>query len=209
MYKGFLHTHYLVVTLFLLLYIVKTVLLLSNKTEALQKFTKKTRIFEMVISFLFLITGVFLLTQLPVIGTLMWIKIAVVLASIPVAVVGFRKGKKALAALSLLMLFAAFGMGEVYHKHPPVAQVKPAAGADSSMAALDGKSLYEANCALCHGNDGKLGMAGALDLSKTALDVPGIREVIVNGRGAMPPAQVTNEQAAAIADYVNGNIKGK
>lgn len=208
MYKGFLHTHYLVVTLFLLLYIVKTVLLLSNKTEALQKFTKKTRIFEMVISFLFLITGVYLLTQLPVIGMLMWIKIAVVLASIPIAVIGFRKGKKPLAALSLLMLFAAFGMGEMYHKHPPVAKVEPAANGEAPVA-MDGKSLYEANCALCHGGDGKLGMAGALDLSKTALDVPGIKEVIVNGRGAMPPAQVSNEQAAAIADYVNGNIKGK
>lgn len=208
MYKGFLHTHYLVVSLFLLLYIVKTVLLLSNRTEALQKFTKKTRIFEMVISFIFLITGVYLLTQLPVIGMMMWIKIAVVLASIPVAVVGFRKGKKPLAALSLLMLFAAFGMGEMYHKHPPVAKVEPTANGEAP-AAMDGKSLYEANCALCHGSDGKLGMAGALDLTKTALDVPGIKEVIVNGRGAMPPAQVSNEQAAAIADYVNGNIKGK
>lgn len=208
MYKGFLHTHYLVVTLFLLLYIVKTVLLLSNKTEALQKLTKKTRIFEMVISFIFLITGVYLLTQLPVIGMMMWIKIAVVLASIPVAVVGFRKGKKPLAALSLLMLFAAFGMGEMYHKHPPMAKAEPAANGEAP-AAMDGKSFYEANCALCHGSDGKLGMAGALDLTKTALDVPGIKEVIVNGRGAMPPAQVSNEQAAAIADYVNGNIKGK
>jgi mono/diheme cytochrome c family protein len=33
--------------------------------------------------------------------------------------------------------------------------------------------------------------------------------VISQGRGAMPAAQVSNEQAAAIADYVAAHIKGK
>ena len=65
MYKGFLHTHYLVVTLFLLIYVVKTILLLSNRNDLLAIFTKKVRIFEMIVSSLFLITGIYLSTQLP------------------------------------------------------------------------------------------------------------------------------------------------
>ncbi|MBP9069466.1 MAG: SirB2 family protein, partial [Bacteroidia bacterium] len=65
MYKGFLHTHILVVTLFLLLYVIKTILLLSNRTDLLQKFSKMFKIPEMIISTLFLITGIYLATQLP------------------------------------------------------------------------------------------------------------------------------------------------
>lgn len=205
MYKACLHTHYLVVTLFLLIYVVKTVLLLSDKQAALQKFTKMVKIPEMVISVLFLLTGVYLLTQLPVVKPMMWIKIALVLVSIPLAIIGFKKSNKALAVLSLLMILGAFGLGEMNHRKQGQVDVAPGA----SIAANDGKALYEANCVLCHGADGKLGMAGALDLSKTVLDLPSITQVISNGRGAMPAAQVSNEQAAAIADYVATHIKGK
>ena len=43
MYTGFLHTHYLVVSLFLFIYVIKTVLLLSNKNELLEKFSAKIK----------------------------------------------------------------------------------------------------------------------------------------------------------------------
>src|ERR1044072_7359060 len=99
MYKAFLHTHWLVVTLFFLIYVIKTVLLLSNRQDLLQKFTNVSKVPEMIVSALFLITGIYLMTQLPVIKPAMWVKIGLVLASIPVAVVGFKKGNKILAAL--------------------------------------------------------------------------------------------------------------
>src|ERR1700741_142838 len=119
MYKGFLHTHILVVTLFLLLYLVKTILLLSNRNDLLQKFSKMFRIPEMIISTLFLVTGIYLALQLPFGGKydyLFWIKIAMVLASIPIAVVGFKKSNKILAALSLLLITGSYGLAEVYGK---------------------------------------------------------------------------------------------
>src|SRR6478609_248392 len=106
MYKVILHTHYLVVTLFLLIYVIKTILLLSNKNDLLASFVKKTRIAEMIISFLFLGTGIYLATQLPFGGKydyLFWIKICMVFASIPIAIIGFKKSNKILAALSLLL----------------------------------------------------------------------------------------------------------
>src|SRR6476620_260721 len=93
MYKGFLHTHYLVVTLFLIIYVIKTILLLSDRRELLDKFTRKVRIPEMIVSALFLITGIYLAAQLPFNSKydyLFWIKIVMVFASIPIAIVGFR-----------------------------------------------------------------------------------------------------------------------
>lgn len=206
MYKGILHTHYLVVTLFLLLYVVKTILLLSDKKDLLATFSKKTRLFEIIISFLFLLTGIYLATQLPYgnkYDYLFYIKVAMVFASIPVAVIGFRKSNKILAALSLLMITGSYGLGEVYHKKKGIAK-----DAGAAIASTDGKTLYEANCKSCHGDDGKAGLAGAKDLSVTVLDIAAMKEIILHGKGVMPAASVNDEQATAIAEYVDGSLKG-
>ncbi len=205
MYKGILHTHYLVVTLFLLIYVIKTVLLLSNKNDLLTTFSKKIKLFEIIVSFLFLGTGIYLITQLPFGGKfdyLFWIKLIMVFGSIPIAVIGFRKHNKLLAALSLLLITGAFGLAEVYHKRKAIPK-------DTiEIASNDGKALYENNCKLCHGSDGKLGMAGAKDITATVLDIEAIKAVIKHGKNAMPAAAVNDEQANAIAEYVNTNIKG-
>jgi uncharacterized membrane protein SirB2 len=207
MYTGILHTHYLVVTLFLLIYVIKTILLLSDKNDLLVRFTKKVKIAEMIISVLFLVTGIFLATQLTFGGKydyLFWIKLVMVFSSIPIAIVGFKRQNKILAALSLLLITGSFGLAEVYHKKKGIAKTNPNAPA---VAANDGKALYMANCVLCHGADGKLGASGAKDITATTLDVSQIKELILNGKGLMPAAQVNAEQAAAIADYVT-TLKG-
>jgi len=134
-------THRISVTLFFLIYVVKTVLLLSNKADLLQKFTKASKVIEMIVSALFLITGVYLMTKLSHIETILWIKVALVLASIPVAIVGFKKSNKILAALSLLMITASYGLGEVGKKHREK-------GTEIAADKLDGKEIYEAKCAL-------------------------------------------------------------
>lgn len=206
MYKGFLHTHYLVVTIFLLIYVVKTILLLSNKNDLLAVFTKKVRVFEMIISSLFLITGIYLTTQLPFGGkydNLFFIKVAMVFISIPLAVVGFKRSNKILAALSLLLLTGSFGIAEAYSKRKAI----PKEGV-TAVNEHDGKALYENYCMACHGSDGKLGMSGAKDMSATTMDLAAIKDVILHGKGAMPAAQLSEEQANAVAQYVEGNIKG-
>jgi uncharacterized membrane protein SirB2/cytochrome c5 len=205
MYKGFLHTHTLVVTLFLIIYVVKTILLLSDKTDLLAKFTKKVRIAEMIISSLFLITGIYLATTLPFGGKydyLFFIKVGMVLISIPLAVIGFKRSNKTLAALSLLLITGSYGLAEVYSKRKGTPK-----DTGVTIASNDGKSLYEAKCSLCHGNDGKHGTAGALDLSITKLDAAGILEVVSNGRGAMPKPALSAEEANAITEYVQSSIK--
>jgi len=120
----------------------------------------------------------------------------------PVAVIGFKKGNKILAALSLLMITASYGLAEMGRKQKAV--VVP-----EGVTVADGKSLYELNCKLCHGDDGKLGMAGAKDISVTEMNAATIKQTILNGKGMMNKIAMTDEQATAVAAYVESSVKGK
>lgn len=191
-------THKIVVTLFLLLYFIKTILLFANKKEQLAKVSKTFRIPEMIVSFLFLGTGVYMLTQLPEINNLMIIKLIAVFASIPVAIIGFKRSNKALASLSLVLILAAYGIAEVSRK-------QMTQGENPSVAASnDGKVLYTNYCVKCHGEDGKLGKSDAIDLSLSQLDDAAIIEIITNGKNLMQPfsSQLNPEQIAAVSGYV-------
>ncbi|GAB4454019.1 MAG: hypothetical protein OHK0036_17340 [Bacteroidia bacterium] len=149
----------------------------------------------MIVSTLFLITGIYLITQIPEIKTMLIIKLLLVAISIPVAIIAYKKSNKILALLSLLLILAAYGLAEMSRTKK----------VSSEMA--DGKALYESTCAVCHGVDGKLGMAGASDLSQTQLQQNEIVQIILNGKNAMPKVQMTEEQANAVAKYVLENIK--
>ncbi len=194
-YSIILKVHYISVTLFFLHYVIKTILLLANKQDTLAKYTKPTRIPEMIISFAFLLTGIYMLTQMGTIKSMMWIKIILVFASIPLAVIGFKKGNKILAALSLLLVTASYGLAEMSRKPKKV---------DASIAAsVDGKAIFEANCAACHGVDGKAMLAGATDMSVLSLSHEAYVNSITNGKGAMAAYKtiLSAEQIEAVATY--------
>jgi uncharacterized membrane protein SirB2 len=194
--------HRITVTVFFLIYVIKTVLLLSNRADLLQKFTKTTRVIEMTVSVLFLITGVYLMVGLEHIPAMLWIKIVLVLGSIPVAVIGFKKGNKILAALSLLMITASYGLAEVQKK-------KREKGEVVAVNNLNGQEIYTSKCANCHGSDGKLGFSNAADLSTSTISADSIKQVILKGRNMMIPVDITDEQAEAVTAYVESSIKGK
>jgi mono/diheme cytochrome c family protein len=208
MYTGILHTHKLVVVLFLLIYLVKTVLLLANQKDLLAKVKKYVRIPEMVISFLFLLSGLYLLTQKPdAISSFTWIKLVAVLAAIPFAVVGFKKENKVLAALSLLLIIAAYGLAEVAKRNIPKQEIAVAVAnpADTGYdKEVHGKAIFTSYCAACHGQDGKLGLAGAKNLTTSTLTDEEVVNIITNGKNAMSPyKKVLNaEEIDAVAAYV-------
>jgi uncharacterized membrane protein SirB2 len=208
MYTGLLHTHKLVVLLFLLIYVVKTVLLLSNKEEALTNFTKKVKIPEMAISALFLLTGAALLFQVAEIKTLFYVKLLCVFASIPLAVVGFKKKNKVLAVLSLVLLFGGYGLAEASKKRIVKQEVAPETVTDANAATYDalahGKALFVSNCAICHGEDGKKGLSGAKDLTISAMDEAAVEEIIKKGKNAMAPYEkiLTQDEISALKAYV-------
>jgi mono/diheme cytochrome c family protein len=203
MYKGIFYTHYLSVTLFFVIYLIKTILLITNREEALVKFTKTVKVPEMIISFLFLLTGVYMLTQIPVISTMLIIKLVAVVASIPLAVVGFKKKNKALAVLSFALICAAFALAEINKKHPEKAVATENTG-DKTPKIADGKTIFETNCISCHGADGQAGVAGAANLSTSALDANSKVEIIRNGKGTMQAfgGALTEEEIQAVAAYI-------
>lgn len=194
MYTGMLHTHKSVVILFLLLYVVKTVLLFANK-DALAKMTKITKVPEMILSVLFLATGGYMLSQTPNASMFLWIKIGAVFASIPLAVIGFKKENKALAALSLIFLFAAYGLAEVHKKRG--ANIVKTEGADA-------KTLFEANCASCHGTDGAAGIAGAKNLQTSTLSDEEAEHIIRKGKNGMSAYEkhFTDAEIKGLVEYV-------
>ena len=201
MATGMLHTHYLMVVIFTLIYLIKTILLLSDRDDLLEKFKKKTKIVEMVVSFGFLATGIYLMTQLPAINMFHIIKISLVFLSIPLAVVGFKNKNKVLASLSFFLIIASFSLAY---------KAKNYRAGDKSIA-ISGKEIFEEKCSLCHGNDGKLGMAGAKDLSVSMLDHAGIVEIITNGKNGMISYKSTLsvEQIEAVSSYIETDLKGK
>jgi len=206
MYTAISYTHIISVILFLLIYLIKTILLLGNKEENLAKFTKTVKVPEMIISTLFLATGIYMLTQIPEHNVLLIIKIVLVLASIPLAIVGFKKKNKALAVISLLFLIGAYGLAEVSKKK----RLNPVAGQENTVApdangAVDAHAIYTANCTKCHGEDGKAGLLGASDLSVSTMDANAMLEIVKSGKNGTMPAfagALTDEQIGAVVGYI-------
>lgn len=201
MATGMLHSHTLFVVLFTLIYLVKTILLLSDRDELLEKFKKKTKVLEMIVSFGFLATGIYLMTQLPEINQFLIVKISLVLLSIPLAVIGYKKKNKVLATLSFFLIVVSFTL----------AYKSKAAKAGDKIVAVEGKQIFEEKCTLCHGSDGKLGLNGAKDLTVSQMGHNDIISLIANGKNSMPAfnSTLSQEQIEAVAAYVETDLKGK
>lgn len=82
-------------------------------------------------------------------------------------------------------------------------QAAPGPAADAPAAVDAGQALFARNCALCHGPDGKLGLNGAHDLTKSNLNQMGRVYMVTHGLGKMPAfkGQLTPEQIEQVAAY--------
>jgi uncharacterized membrane protein SirB2 len=202
MYKGLLHTHLLAVILFLLLYVIKTGLLLANKSEALEKFRAKTKVPEMIISTLFLGTGVGMLFNIGEIKPLLIVKIAIVLASIPVGVIAFKKNNKGLAVLMLFLLVTAWCLAEMNKKVEKL-DIEALNNATVLETGVEGKIIYDSYCKSCHGAAGDAGMSGAKNLKISTLSNDETYKQIKNGKSNMPAYGkiLTEEKLKAVTDY--------
>ncbi len=84
------------------------------------------------------------------------------------------------------------------------------ATAPAAQAAADGKALYDAKCAMCHGKDGVAkpmakGSANFNDAKfQASMTADKIVALMETGKGKMPSykGKLTPEQEKAIADYV-------
>jgi uncharacterized membrane protein SirB2 len=146
MFKGMTHLHITSVMVFLIIYLIKTVLLLANANETLEKFKAKTKVLEMIVSTAFLGTGIYMLFNIPEIKPMLVIKIGIVFASIPIAIIAYRKNNKGLAVLSLVMIIASYGLAEMSKKHngQPISLPGDAVNnlTDEEFAEKFGKDFY-------------------------------------------------------------------
>lgn len=65
------------------------------------------------------------------------------------------------------------------------------------------EKTYNMQCAICHGNDGRKGLAGAKSLPDSKLSLEERINIISNGKGQMMPYKdlLSKEQIKAIAEY--------
>ena len=212
---AFLHTHVLVVVLFLIFFAIKAVLLLLNRRDTLNKVRNKTKVVDTVLGTLILITGVYLLFLYNGgIPTYLIVKVVFVLLTIPLGIVGIKRENKVLTVLSLLIFLYAYGVAETNslamnrkeHAVAPITNTTTetpetdAANAGTSsetaqeeiLATLsetqmaNAKAIYTQVCATCHGEDGAKGLGGAALLTLSQLTLNDRINVIENGRGLMP-----------------------
>lgn len=196
------------VMLFVVIYLVKTVLLFSNESM-LDRFSRVTKVPEMIVSFVFLVSGIWLFVMVGGVKTLQIVKLVIVAAAIPLAVLGFKRKKKSVALLSFILIIAAYGMAEMSKKKPFIAK-SVIITTDDGSAMTHGKRIYFENCVFCHGENGDKSYRGAPNLQQTSLPAEAIQLVVSEGvKGAMPMPSysfLSDEDIADVALYVS-NMK--
>ena len=201
-------THKISVSLFLVIYLIKAILLLINKKEVLKNFSKRLKIPEMIISFLFLASGVYLLVKGGHPEMYMMVKIVLVLASIPLAIIGIKKSNKIMLGLSVLILIYVYGIAETksltFSKHTPSGIIIDAN--DVNYKIVDhGRALYQQHCMRCHGMEGNKMRYESPDLTKSNLSKEERWEIIEKGKGMMPAfgSALDDNESKALDSFLN------
>jgi len=201
-----LHSHVLIVVLFLLLFTYKVILLLLNRLDALERARSRTKVAEMVLGTLMLVTGGWLLFNYT--GAPVWLitKIVLVVVAVPLGIVGLRRNNKVLAVLALVIFVYVYGMAEtdsltmkrnksqsltnVYTPETDAAETGTTqdqiVASMNNTALTNAQAIYVNECSKCHGNDGTKGMSGAPSLTKSQLNLNDRAQIITRGRGLMP-----------------------
>jgi mono/diheme cytochrome c family protein len=201
MFTGMLHTHTLCVMLFLVLYLIKTTMLVSGMSQTLDRFSAKTRLMEIIISVVFLLTGIYLAFNSGQIGSWFWVKLIVVATAIPLAIIAFKRKRKPLALLAMMFLVYSYGISET--KSPFFR--KNIQGEFEGLSGLQlGQEVYRVHCTGCHGEDGKRGLSGAGDLTQSTLSFDEQMAIIRQGRKSMMAYEniLTDEQIRAVTEFV-------
>ncbi|MGE6718961.1 cytochrome c550 [Peribacillus frigoritolerans] len=75
---------------------------------------------------------------------------------------------------------------------------------ETESASASPEDIYKQNCISCHGNAYQGGVGPALKGVGDRLSVDEVKDVITNGRGAMPPGLVEEQNIDAMAEYIHG-----
>ena len=211
LYKAMLHTHEGLVGIYILLFLIKLILLLTGSKTSLANFRKKTKVVgEMVLPTLFIIAGIILLIGSPNFLSQPWMlaKFALVIVATVLGMITFKRNNAALGILTFLIF--GYLMMLSYRKDLSLKKATAATGntettVSSDPAVQSGLAMYNKfKCAECHGAKGDLGKMNASDLSATILPEDGLKAVIKDGRKSMAPygSQMNDEELSALTKYV-------
>ena len=214
-YSILLHTHELLITLYVLVFTIKLVLLLLNNTVALANFRKRTKVIgEMILPSLFLISGIVLavMSKTGFGDTWFLIKMCLIALSVGTGIAAFNKNSKTLGIVTFLifvyviMLSYIKDPGLKKQPTPVIENVITDPNAPGYDVLKHGLSVYINNgCNTCHGADGKLGNHGAANLSVSVLDDAAVINVIRNGRGSVMKGygkKLNPVEIHAVTEYV-------
>jgi len=67
----------------------------------------------------------------------------------------------------------------------------------------DGKSVYQARCAACHGARGEGGVGPRLQGNPILKAKEAVREIVLQGRGKMPAVPLSEAELKALLDYLD------
>lgn len=73
----------------------------------------------------------------------------------------------------------------------------------STANTVNGQTIFKISCAICHGNDGKLGANGSKDITKSILTLDERITLITKGKNTMPAQEgiLSAEEIKAVAEY--------
>jgi len=175
-------------------------MLFNIDENKLLKFTKYSKVPEMIVSTLFLLTGIYQFYLLGAIKVLQIWKLVSILLAIPLAVIGFKKRNKTLAVIAFILLHVSYILAEFARKESYI----KTGSVQNTGEKVDGKSVYMNHCIACHGVDGRKGYNNAADLTKSTLNKMDVSSLITLGQGDMMPFGdvLTEEEKNAVVDYI-------
>lgn len=108
-YPQLLEAHKGIIYLFMAWMILKLMLMIVQPKDKFTQFREKTKVVEMILGTLILVSGIWLFTKSPA-SDQGWLHVKITLAmlGIPLAIVGFKKYKVALVASAIALFLYVF-----------------------------------------------------------------------------------------------------
>jgi len=107
--------------------------------------------------------------------------------------------------MTLLLFILLLSCGGNSNEDKEAENTKPEQAEKKEVAKLDGEPVYKLYCTVCHGDDGKLGINDAGDLTESTMTMEERIERIEEGKGMMTPYKdvLSERQIQAVAEYLD------
>ena len=204
-YNAFLQIHVLLVSLYVIFFLIKFVLLLSANEYSLINFRRRTKLLEMLLPVLFLVTGIILaLKSGNTKETWFIVKLVALMLAIVLGILTFKNNSVLLGIATIGVFVYIYILS--YTKSPDLNsknrmnyQHRPAGKSNIST----GANIYiENGCQNCHAENGAGVLSEATNLQKSRISNEEIKTVIQTGHANIPDYHLANLPETALDSLV-------